>query len=137
MEPWSAQERAISSIKDKGAIITTSCNSDNIVKSVSIEVPNGDGVPSTEISKPESINLALVIKSMIVDQIQLFIRDTGAVVEWAKTGTFTAVSVALSGNLACASFLVKLVVFGPIAFEQITLALGLDARNLKYSTTKR
>ena len=99
MEPWSTQERAISSIENKSAIIfTTSCNSDNIVKSRSIEVPNGDVVPKTEISKLESINLALVIKFMVVDQIQLFIRDTGAVVERAKTGTFTAVSVALSGN---------------------------------------
>ena len=107
------------------------------MKSWSIEVPNVDGVPNTKISKPESINLALFVESMVVDQIQLFIRDTGAVVERAKTGTFTAVSVALSGNLACASFLVKIVVFGLRAFEQITLALGLDARNLKYSTTKR
>ena len=107
------------------------------MKSWSIEVPHGDVIPSAEISKLESFDLALVIKSMVVDQSQLFIRDTGAVVERAKSGTFTAVSVALSGNLACASFLVKIVVFGLRAFEQITLALGLDARNLKYSTTKR
>ena len=107
------------------------------MKSWSIEVPNIDRVPETEISKLESIYLALFVESMVVDQIQLFIRDTGAVVERAKSGTFTAVSVALSGNLACASFLVKIVVFGLRAFEQITLALGLDARNLKYSTTKR
>ena len=107
------------------------------MKSWSIEVPNIDRVPETEISKLESINLALFVESMVVNQIQLFIRDTGAVVERAKSGTFTAVSVALSGNLACASFLVKIVVFGLRAFEQITLALGLDARNLKYSTTKR
>ena len=107
------------------------------MKSWSIEVPNIDRVPKTEISKLESINLALFVESMVVDQIQLFIRDTGAVVERAKTGAFTTVSVALSGNLACASFLVKIVVFGFKAFEQITLALGLDARNLKYSTTKR
>ena len=107
------------------------------MKSWSIEVPNIDRVPETEISKLESIYLALFVESMVLDQIQLFIRDTGAVVERAKSGTFTAVSVALSGNLACASFLVKIVVFGLRAFEQITLALGLDARNLKYSTTKR
>ena len=74
---------------------------------------------------------------MVVDQSQLFIRDTGAVVERAKTGTFTAVSVALSGNLACASFLVKIVVFGLIAIEYITLELGLDADHLLYNATKR
>ena len=73
---------------------------------------------------------------MVVDQSQLFIRDTGAVVERAKTGTFTAVSVALSGNLACASFLVKIVVFGLIAIEYITLELGLDADHLLYNATK-